>query len=267
MIKCVRCGNGNSDEVVFCQFCGTRLVAEPLPEPMREIAVGSPGPLARGGVAAYDRGFRLVVVHRDGTDGMAYSLMGHQIDIGRTDGDLLFDDPHLAPRHARIVVSPNGWVLSPLELRNGVYLRLRAPIELSDGDYFLIGKQVLRYEICSEAERNIHAAVEHGVALFGTPTRPAWARLRQVTPNGVTRDMHHLSRNEVVLGREQGDIVFSEDEFMSRRHAQLSLRAGRGRLEDLGSSNGSFLRLRGPQNLNSGDLIRLGDELLRFELG
>ena len=70
-----------------------------------------------------------------------------------------------------------------------------------------------------------------------------------------------------LLGREQGDIVFSEDEFMSRRHAQVSLRAGRGRLEDLGSSNGSFIRLRGPQNLGSGDLIRLGDELLRFELG
>jgi pSer/pThr/pTyr-binding forkhead associated (FHA) protein len=267
MIKCVRCGNGNSDDVVFCQFCGTRLVAEPLPEPMREIAVGASGPASSRPGSGYERGFRLVVVHRDGSDGMAYSLIGHQIDIGRTDGDLLFDDPHLAPRHARIVVSPSGWVLSPLELRNGVYLRLRGPVDLNDGDYFLIGKQVMRYEIVAEAERGVHAAIEHGVALFGTPTRPAWARLRQITPGGVTRDMHHLSRSEVVLGREQGDIVFSEDEFMSRRHAQLSLRAGRGRLEDLGSSNGSFIRLRGPQPLSSGDLIRLGDELLRFELG
>ncbi len=176
-------------------------------------------------------------------------------------------DPAGRPRHARIVANPSGWVLSPLELRNGVYLRVRAAVEVNDGDYFLIGKEVLRYEIVSEAERNIHAAVEHGVALFGTPTRPAWGRLRQITPSGVTRDMHHLSRSEVVLGREQGDIVFSEDEFMSRRHAQLSLRGGRGRLEDLGSSNGTFIRLRGPQTLTSGDLIRLGDELLRFELG
>jgi hypothetical protein len=42
---------------------------------------------------------------------------------------------------------------------------------------------------------------------------------------------------------------------------------GRGHLEDLGSSNGTFLRLRGPHGLASGDLIRLGDELLRFEIG
>jgi pSer/pThr/pTyr-binding forkhead associated (FHA) protein len=158
-------------------------------------------------------------------------------------------------------------VLSPLELRNGVYLRLRAPVDLGDGDFFLIGKQVLRYEIIAETERSVHAAIEHGVALFGTPTRPPWARLRQITPSGVTRDLYHLSRNEVVLGREQGDIVFSDDEFMSRRHAQVSLRSARGRLEDLGSSNGTFIRLRGPHTLASGDLIRLGDELLRFELG
>jgi pSer/pThr/pTyr-binding forkhead associated (FHA) protein len=71
----------------------------------------------------------------------------------------------------------------------------------------------------------------------------------------------------MVMGREIGDIIFSEDEFMSRRHAQVSYRSGRGQLEDLGSSNGTFLRLRGPHGLSSGDLIRLGDELLRFEIG
>ena len=71
----------------------------------------------------------------------------------------------------------------------------------------------------------------------------------------------------MVLGREIGDIIFSDDEFMSRRHAQVSYRNGRGHLEDLGSSNGTFLRLRGPHGLASGDLIRLGDELLRFEIG
>jgi hypothetical protein len=31
------------------------------------------------------------------TDGITYNLLGDQIDIGRTEGDLLFEDPHLAP--------------------------------------------------------------------------------------------------------------------------------------------------------------------------
>jgi pSer/pThr/pTyr-binding forkhead associated (FHA) protein len=212
-------------------------------------------------------GFRLVVVHRDGTDGISYNLLGDQIDIGRTEGDLLFEDPHLAPRHARVVASLTGRVLTPLEGRNGVYVRLRGPIDLQDGDYLLVGKQVLKFELLTDAERNLRPALEHGVVVFGTPVRPPWARLRQITPAAVSRDVFHLTRPDVSLGRETADLVFSDDEFMSRRHAQISFRNGRGHLEDLGSSNGTFLRLRGPHGLNSGDLIRMGDELLRFEIG
>jgi pSer/pThr/pTyr-binding forkhead associated (FHA) protein len=301
MIKCGRCGNLNAGDVLFCQYCGTRLVEQRLPE-VASVAAAPPGsnrstdrlieqsahagsvpahaapaapaphPAAIAPVPArvmpnQHPGFRLIVVHRDGTDGITYNLLGDQIDIGRTEGDLLFEDPHLAPRHARIVASLTGRVLSPLETRNGVYVRLRGPVDLQDGDYLLMGKQVLRFEIVSEPERNVRPALEHGVVVFGTPVRPPWARLRQITPAGVGRDIFHLARPDIVLGREIGDIIFSEDEFMSRRHAQVSYRNGRGHLEDLGSSNGTFLRLRGPHGLASGDLIRLGDELLRFEIG
>ena len=313
MIKCGRCGNLNAGDVLFCQYCGTRLVEQRLPD-VASVAAAQPAsnrstdrlieqnadagiipahaapaappahpahpaphpaprllqaPMAAAVrvVANQQTGFRLIVVHRDGTDGITYNLLGDQIDIGRTEGDLLFEDPHLAPRHARIVASLNGRVLTPLETRNGVYVRLRGPVDLQDGDYLLMGKQVLRFELVSEPERNVRPALEHGVVVFGTPVRPPWARLRQITPAGVGRDIFHLSRPDIVLGREIGDIIFSEDEFMSRRHAQVSYRAGRGHLEDLGSSNGTFLRLRGPHGLASGDLIRLGDELLRFEIG
>jgi len=301
MIKCGRCGNLNAGDVLFCQYCGTRLVEQRLPDVVSVAAERQPAsnrstdrlieqsahagnvpghaapvpvqapmaPLAAAVrvVAGQQTGFRLVVVHRDGTDGITYNLLGDQIDIGRTEGDLLFEDPHLAPRHARIVASLTGRVLTPLETRNGVYVRLRGPVDLQDGDYVLMGKQVLRFETVSEPERNVRPALEHGVVVFGTPVRPPWARLRQITPAGVGRDVFHLTRPDMVMGREIGDIIFSEDEFMSRRHAQVSYRSGRGHLEDLGSSNGTFLRLRGPHGLSSGDLIRLGDELLRFEIG
>ena len=291
MIKCGRCGNLNAGDVLFCQYCGTRLVEQRLPEVVSVDRVPASNRSTDRGIdqsahapnllpshappqaaplrlaPSQQTGFRLVVVHRDGTDGITYNLLGDQIDIGRTEGDLLFEDPHLAPRHARVVASLNGRVLTPLETRNGVYVRLRGPVDLQDGDYLLMGKQVLRYEIVSEPERNVRPALEHGVVVFGTPVRPPWARLRQITPAGVGRDVFHLARPDMVLGREIGDIIFSEDEFMSRRHAQVSYRNGRGHLEDLGSSNGTFLRLRGPHGLASGDLIRLGDELLRFEIG
>jgi len=280
MIKCGRCGNVNGAEVLFCQFCGTRLAADRLPaDPAigatasasnraTDQMAGGPNPMAAAArVAQQSVGFKLVVVHRDGTDGITYNLLGDQIDIGRTEGDLLFEDPHLAPRHARVSASLTGRVLTPLEARNGVYVRLRGSVDLQDGDHVLVGKQVLRFELLTDIERNLRPAVEHGVVVFGTPVRPPWARLRQITPAAITRDVFHLTRPEMILGRETGDIVFSDDEFMSRRHVQIAFRNGRGHLEDLGSSNGTFLRLRGPHGLSSGDLIRMGDELLRFEIG
>ena len=288
-MKCGRCGNVNGADVLFCQYCGTRLAPDKLPPggpaalpPATAVAASPPpsnratdrmvdsGPhpmAAAARVAQQSVGFKLVVVHRDGTDGITYNLLGDQIDIGRTEGDLLFEDPHLAPRHARISASLTGRVLTPLETRNGVYVRLRGSVDLQDGDQVLIGKQVLRFELLTDVERNLRPAVEHGVVVFGTPVRPPWARIRQITPAAVTRDVFHLTRPEVILGRETGDVVFSDDEFMSRRHVQIAFRNGRGHLEDLGSSNGTFLRLRGPHGLSSGDLIRMGDELLRFEIG
>jgi pSer/pThr/pTyr-binding forkhead associated (FHA) protein len=105
------------------------------------------------------------------------------------------------------------------------------------------------------------------VVLFGTPVKTPWGRLRQLTAAGTSRDLFHLTRSETTLGREHGDIVFSDDEFLSRRHAQLQYRGGRVTLLDLGSSNGTYVRLRGPHTLTHGEMVRLGDELLRFELG
>jgi hypothetical protein len=214
-----------------------------------------------------EQDLRLIVVHRDGSDGAVYSLVGSQIDLGRTEGDLLFDDAHLADRHARIRSGPEGHVLAPLDNLNGIFLRLRAnvPIEIGPGDRVLSGKQLLELEMVPDVERTLRPAVEHGVVLFGSSDRPAWGRLRQVTATGVGRDLFHLSRNEIVIGREQGDVVFSDDEFMSRRHARLAFHNGRVVFEDLGSSNGSFIKLRAPHTLASGDLVRMGDQLMRFE--
>lgn len=275
---CPACGMTSPPGSNFCLSCGGRLSpAMPAPAPMPASAV-MPAPMPRPAPmpapeppparpAPAVPPMNLVNVRRDGTDGAVFSFVGEQVDIGRTEGDLLFDDPHLAARHARVTWAGSDFVMTPLEQRNGVFVRLRVPMDLSDGDIVLIGKQVLRFELVPEGERTLRPALEHGLVVFGSPVAPSWGRLRQITSSGVTRDVYHLSRPDAVLGRTEGDIVFSDDEFMSRRHVQLSLRGNRIRIEDLGSSNGTFLKIRDQHVLVRGDLIRLGDELLRFELG
>jgi pSer/pThr/pTyr-binding forkhead associated (FHA) protein len=265
---CSSCGNRNPLNTNFCFACGRRL-GQTTPMNAEASSALAAAVVARPSLttAARGGGTRLVAVRRDGSDGESYGLIGEQIDIGRTEGDLRFDDKHLAERHARIFLRAGQYIITPLEARNGVYIRISGPIELQDGSYILIGKQVLRFESVPDAEKTLRPAVEHGMILFGTPLKSPWGRLRQITSAGTSRDVYHLTRSDLVLGREQGDIVFSDDEFMSRRHALLQFRGNRALLSDQGSSNGTYVRLTGQHILEPGQMIRLGDELLRFEPG
>lgn len=264
---CSGCGNRNPLDTNFCFACGRRL-GHTTPGSVEGAAAFASG-IAASAVRASARVGQphLVAVQRDGSDGETYPITGEQIDIGRSDGDLRFDDPHLAERHARITLRAGQYVLTPLETRNGVYIRITAPTELQDGSYILVGKQVLRFEAVPDAEKTLRPAVEHGMILFGTPLKPPWGRLRQMTAAGTSRDVYHLTRSDLVIGREQGDIVFSDDEFMSRRHALLQFRGNHATISDQDSSNGTYVRLTGQHILDPGQMIRLGDELLRFEPG
>lgn len=208
----------------------------------------------------------LVAVRRDGSDGEVVPIYGETFDLGRTEGALNFaDDPYLAPRHVRLIAQAGKLILRPLDQTNGVFVRVQGACELAPGDQFLVGKELLRYEPLAAEERDPPSLVEHGVRLFGSAPREAWGRLRQLTVSGTTRDVWHLTRPELVLGREEGDVTFPDDEFMSRRHAAVKRVGAKARLEDLSSSNGTFVRVRGDRELKAGDVLRLGDQLLRFE--
>ena len=142
---CSGCGNRNPVDTNFCFACGRRLghttpMNADASAALAAAVAARPSQPLRAGPA------RLVAVRRDGTDGESYPILGEQIDIGRTEGDLRFDDKHLAERHARITLRAGQYVITPLESRNGIYIRISAPVELQDGHYVLVGKQVLRFE-------------------------------------------------------------------------------------------------------------------------
>jgi pSer/pThr/pTyr-binding forkhead associated (FHA) protein len=105
------------------------------------------------------------------------------------------------------------------------------------------------------------------VQVFGTPAAPRYARLAQRTVEGATRDVYYITREQTVLGRESGDIVFSADPFMSRRHAMVA-RTGFDRfsLRDLDSSNGTYVAVRGEREVDHGDYIRVGQHLFRLDV-
>jgi pSer/pThr/pTyr-binding forkhead associated (FHA) protein len=73
-----------------------------------------------------------------------------------------------------------------------------------------------------------------------------------------------------VLGRGEAAEIRLEDPYASARHAQLLLQAGMVVLEDLGSTNGTYLNeelLHGPSPLHNGDRVRIGDSEFTYEEG
>jgi hypothetical protein len=72
---------------------------------------------------------------------------------------------------------------------------------------------------------------------------------------------------EVVIGRQEADLVL-EDPEVSRRHAVLRRSGESVVIEDLGSTNGTFVegeRIRKPITVGPGDQVRVGRTTLEIE--
>jgi len=74
---------------------------------------------------------------------------------------------------------------------------------------------------------------------------------------------------DLVLGRGERAEIRLEDPFASARHARIYEQAGTVVIEDLGSTNGTYLNeevLESPRPLHPGDRVRIGDSEFTFEV-
>jgi pSer/pThr/pTyr-binding forkhead associated (FHA) protein len=82
---------------------------------------------------------------------------------------------------------------------------------------------------------------------------------------GKEETVAELSGDSVIIGKDDRcDVVIDDDEFVSRRHSRVSRSDGTFFLEDLGSSNGTLLRIRRSIILEAGDEIVIGTTTLRL---
>ncbi|HHH31513.1 MAG TPA: FHA domain-containing protein, partial [Polyangiaceae bacterium] len=295
-VACAECDGLCEAGEAFCKYCGAPLPKAPVvaaeepvakkpklpsrPRPKVDLeqsdaltlekpARSAAKPAAARPSGKGDISGKLVVIVEDGSEGRALDLSGRQVDIGSVEGDIvLAEDRYLSPRHARFFRQDGHWYLRDLESVNGVYRRLRKPVPLRHGDLVLLGLEVLEFQLVDHAERGLGHAIQHGVLVFGSPAATRRARLCQRTVEGVIRDVYHLVADETTVGRETGDIVFTSDPFMSRRHAaiQWDEDAQEYVLADLNSSNGTYVAIRDDVRLENGDFVRLGQHLFRVDL-
>jgi FHA domain-containing protein len=87
---------------------------------------------------------------------------------------------------------------------------------------------------------------------------------------GHTPGMEYDVGEGAVLGRGDHAEIRLEDPFASSRHAKLTRQGAIVVLEDLGSTNGTYLNeelLSGPQPLHQGDRVRIGDSEFTYAEG
>jgi pSer/pThr/pTyr-binding forkhead associated (FHA) protein len=202
---------------------------------------------------------RLILIRPDGSEGGAHTLYDGENIIGRGQGPLFDNDAYLSPRHGEFLVGPTGMVIRDLRSLNGVFLKITQDEPLESGDIFRIGQELLRFEIISAPQ-----PLEDGTEIMGTPNPGFWGRLSVVVGRDVDGSAFPLFGDAVTLGRERGDILFPEDGYVSGQHARVSLRDGRFVLEDLNSSNGTFIRVRGERAVGPGAAILMGQQLFRI---
>jgi predicted component of type VI protein secretion system len=74
-----------------------------------------------------------------------------------------------------------------------------------------------------------------------------------------------LEGDQINIGRDSANEIVINDAEISRRHARLTFQGGKYVLEDLGSTNGTFVngqRLAGPRVLKAGEVVSFGEQIV-----
>ncbi|AKV01936.1 hypothetical protein AKJ09_08599 [Labilithrix luteola] len=192
-----------------------------------------------------------------------YEPRGDAAILGSAGAIALVGEKFCHPREAQIrAVNGRIW-LHDLEHGNGVFLRIRTPVELEIGDEFMVGDQLLMLE------RNPDSNDGPGPGPTYFYSSPKWTssfRIVQIFEGGAKGACVVARGNTMQIGSAIGDFVFTADPLVDDQHCLVEEQAGSILLSDLGSRTGVFVRIKGEQELVNGDEIIVGRTRLVLEV-
>jgi len=223
----------------------------------------------------------------DGPDAGRMFALGEDTVLGRDEtADIVLADPsgELSRRHARIGLSGGVAVVEDLGSTNGTFLngeRISGSQPLRAGDEIRIGKYAL--EFASPIEADVTQARPildpqltrvRGVQ----PVQPPRERPPTFAPAGSEGELMILSGpgaggtapligNSATIGREPECDLQVLDSEVSRIHAKVTVRDGVAAIDDLHSSNGTYVdgeRILARTTLAPGDRIQIGEATIEL---
>lgn len=250
-MTCPQCGHVNSTAFKFCASCGFNLskvapAAAPAPEPVAPAAAPAAG-------------WTLTVLRADGSDAGTFDVPGQPTVVGRETGVIFGGDSYLSPKHAKLTTRGGKLFVEDAGSLNGTYIRLKrdAPEYLADGQMFRIGQEIIRFE-----RLNGQPAAD-GVEHMGSPATGYIGRIVLITGRDADGSAYPIPQTGIHIGRERGHVLFPEDGYVSGLHCTLADQESRMMLTDLGSSNGTFVRITGEREVLDGDILLMGQQLFR----
>lgn len=253
-VQCPQCKNIVQPGFKFCGTCGFAISAPSAPPPAAAAA-------SAAAASASSRG-SLVLIRPDGSEGGTFPLVDATTTVGRDAGGLFSSDTYMSPKHAVFAFKGNALTVTDQGSLNGVYVRIdrETPTELVPGAVFRIGQEILRYDPIGAPARGAD-----GVEPMGSPNNGIVGRLSLVIGRETTGNAFPIPAAGMHVGRERGDVIFPEDGYVSGLHCRLHSDNGKVYLTDVGSSNGTFVRVHGESPLKSGAFILMGQQLFRAQ--
>ncbi len=226
---------------------------EPQPPPMPQAVAQTPdgtviSPLAGSKAAVPVAAVRLVALGAEG-EAVAEQRIepGEEFEIGRAPGTPWAADGNMHGRHVRVRPGPGGIVLHELGEACAVYTQVVERSAVRDGDELKVGQSALYY---AKLPEGTDAGVRGSLAVY--------------KPRSDTPEQYPVGGAGLRLGRDDGDIVFPDDTYVSGNHCRFLVDGSEVFVEDLGSSNGTYLRVRSGGALGFGALMLVGHTQFRI---